>query len=140
MKKRRRVSRERLVQALYSLVSQKHPREVSLAAVRDLYPMEGEEDQTFTQAILDHVLAHGEEIDTLIQSASKNWRIERMDYVDLAILRMGVAELVWHNSPVPVVINEAVELAKLYGSEKSKRFINGVLHRISTDVGRHPRK
>ncbi len=137
MKKRRRVSRERLIQVLYANASGTAPGELTAAveAFRALYPLEGDEDRAFTEQILGTVVDHGPDIDERINQASRNWRIDRMDAVDLAILRLGVAEMVWLKSPVPVVINEAVELAKIYGSEKSQRFGNGVLHKISTDLG-----
>ncbi|MBU1241368.1 transcription antitermination factor NusB [Myxococcota bacterium] len=136
MKKRRRISRERLIQLLYAEACATSPQSNSPTReeFRELYPLEGEEDNVFTEDILNIIKQHKQAIDDHINRASHNWRVERMDGVDLAILRMGVAEMVYLESPVPVVINEAVELAKIYGSEKSKRFINGVLHKISTDL------
>ena len=132
MKKRRRVSRERLVQVLYAVASQRGDAELpTIEEMREIYPMDGEEDTSFSAKLFDAVIDNRTSIDGLIEGASRNWRIERMDFVDLAILRLGVAEIMWMGSPVPVVINEAVELAKLYGSEKSRRFVNGVLNKIA---------
>ena len=74
----------------------------------------------------------------LIASASKNWRIERMSRVDRNILRLGAGELLaFRDVPVKVVINEAVELAKRFGTAESSAFVNGVLDRIASAVGRN---
>lgn len=78
--------------------------------------------------LVEGTLAHREEIDTLIQAQAENWRLERMPAVDRNILRLAVFEML-HESEVPklVVVNEAIELAKRYGSESSGRFVNGLL-------------
>ena len=74
------------------------------------------------------VSAHLEEIDGKIETYSVNWKVSRLPRVDLAILRLALAALFYLDEiPVSVSINEAVELAKKYGTEKSPRFINGVL-------------
>ena len=74
------------------------------------------------------VSAHLEEIDGKIETYSVNWKVPRLPRVDLAILRLALAEMFYLDEiPVSVSINEAVELAKKYGTEKSPRFINGVL-------------
>jgi N utilization substance protein B len=90
----------------------------------------------------DLVAAAGErsaEIDQLITSSSRNWRLERMSRVDRNILRLGACELVaFPDVPVKVVINEAVELAKRFGTAESSAFVNGVLDRIATAAGRTP--
>lgn len=76
-------------------------------------------------------------LDQLITSASRHWRLERMARVDRNILRLGVHELEErHEVPRPVVIDEAVELAKRYGAEGSSVFVNGVLDRIADDLRR----
>jgi N utilization substance protein B len=83
-------------------------------------------------------IAHaGEAVDARIRAASKNWRLERMTRVDRNILRMGAWELE-HRIEVPraVIIDEAVELAKRYGTDESGAFVNGVLDRIADDCGR----
>ena len=74
------------------------------------------------------VSAHLEEIDGKIETYSVNGKVSRLPRVDLAILRLALAEMFYLDEiPVSVSINEAVELAKKYGTEKSPRFINGVL-------------
>lgn len=93
--------------------------------------------QTFAQALVAKAVERAGEIDDLIASASKNWRIDRMSRVDRNILRLGACELLaFRDVPVKVVINEAVELAKRFGTAESSAFVNGVLDRIAGAVGR----
>ena len=71
------------------------------------------------------------ELDEAIQAVAVNWQVSRMPVIDRAILRMGVYELLYmHDVPPKVTINEAVELAKKYSTEKSGSFVNGVLDKI----------
>lgn len=93
--------------------------------------------QTFARELVGAAVARAGEIDELIAGASKNWRIDRMSRVDRNILRLGACELLaFRDVPVKVVINEAVELAKRFGTAESSAFVNGVLDRIATAVGR----
>ena len=94
--------------------------------------------QTFARELVAAATEKSTEIDEMIASASKNWRIDRMSRVDRNILRLGVCELLaFRDVPVKVVINEAVELAKRFGTAESSAFVNGVLDRIATAAGRH---
>jgi N utilization substance protein B len=93
--------------------------------------------QAFARELVAAATARASEIDELITSASKNWRIDRMSRVDRNILRLGACELLaFRDVPVKVVINEAVELAKRFGTAESSAFVNGVLDRIAGAVGR----
>ncbi len=78
------------------------------------------------------------EVDASIAKASTHWRIERMARVDRNVLRLGTWELS-NRTDVPraVILDEAVELAKAFGTEESSAFVNGVLNRIAENVGRH---
>ncbi len=78
-----------------------------------------------------------EDLDQRITRASTNWRLERMARVDRNLLRLGAWELL-HRVDVPraVVLDEAVELAKRFGTEESGAFVNGVLDRVADDCGR----
>ena len=80
----------------------------------------------------DKILKHQKEIDSLIQKFAPNWPIEQISPVDLAILRLSIWELAFKEKkePFKVVVDEAVEIAKEYGTETSGRFINGVLGTI----------
>lgn len=93
--------------------------------------------QAFARDLVAAATERGAQIDELIASASKNWRIDRMSRVDRNILRLGACELLaFPDVPVKVVINEAVELAKRFGTAESSAFVNGVLDRIATAAGR----
>jgi N utilization substance protein B len=82
----------------------------------------------FAQALVQGTLAHREEIDGLIRGQADNWRLERMPAVDRNILRLAVYEMLHHpETPKLVVVDEAIELAKKFGSEQSGRFVNGLL-------------
>ncbi len=70
------------------------------------------------------------EIDTLIVSFSANWKIDRMASIDRNVLRLATSELMDKSAPPKVVMNEAIELAKKYGTNDSGKFVNGILDRI----------
>jgi transcription antitermination factor NusB len=74
------------------------------------------------------------EIDSILSKSTNNWGVARMAATDRAVLRMGVFELLENKIPPKVAINEAIELAKSYGSEKSGGFINGVLDKVAKDI------
>ena len=85
----------------------------------------------FADAIIRDVLLHHRELDEIIAGASENWGIDRMGTVDRNILRIGACEILYHPDVPPVVaINEAVDLAKLYSSFESGRFVNGILDHL----------
>jgi N utilization substance protein B len=95
------------------------------------------EGRSYADTIVSGVADKLAEVDKRITAASQNWRVERMSRVDRNLLRMGTWELlVQRDVPRAVVIDEAVELAKSYGTEDSSSFVNGVLDRIATDLGR----
>lgn len=99
---------------------------------------EGEpEGRTYAEAIVRGAAAILADLDKRIGAASTNWRVERMSRVDRNLLRLGTYELA-HRADVPraVVLDEAVELAKSFGSEDSSVFVNGVLARVADDLGR----
>jgi N utilization substance protein B len=97
------------------------------------------EAQDFAKDLVGKATANAVKIDELIATSSKNWRLERMSRVDRNILRLGATELLASpDVPVKVVINEAVELAKRFGTAESSAFVNGVLDRIAAAVGRSP--
>ncbi len=93
--------------------------------------------QDFARGLVAAATERTTQVDELITGSSKNWRIDRMSRVDRNILRLGTAELLaFPDVPVKVVINEAVELAKRFGTAESSAFVNGVLDRIATSAGR----
>jgi N utilization substance protein B len=94
------------------------------------------EGRPFADALAAEVAAHRDALDVRITAASRNWRLERMNRVDRNVLRLATLEL-WRHPEVPpaVVLDEAVDLAKRYGTEDSGAFVNGVLARVAADLG-----
>lgn len=91
-----------------------------------------DEDAFFSDRLYEGVHAHMEEIDREIETYAKDWSIQRIAKVDLSILRIAVYELLFEPGiPVGATVNEAVELAKLFGGDKSPAFINGVLGAVA---------
>ena len=86
--------------------------------------------QTQSPSLVKKILAKREKIDQKIQKAAPLWPLEKLNRIDLAILRLAVYELEYEKTPPKVVIDEAVELAKEFGSENSPSFVNGVLGSI----------
>jgi N utilization substance protein B len=92
---------------------------------------------TSLKELVAGVAAHLSELDALIARYSEHWRLERMTLVDRNVLRLAIYELIFQTKiPPKVAINEAVEMAKRYGSEASGAFVNGLLDRIREAVGR----
>lgn len=132
---KRRQSREEALKILYQIdiCKRKDPVEVlSLHWEQNSSPVEVRD---FAQKLVIQTLEEMEEIDALIQRFSKNWTLDRMSYIDRNILRMAVCELRFmEDIPAKVTINEAIEVAKKFGTEKSAIFINGVLDGIKNDL------
>ena len=94
-----------------------------------------EEDKAYTMAAVEGTRANLEAIDAVIDSFAKGWNTQRMNRVDLAILRLAVYEIKWDEDvPTGVAINEAVELTKTFSSDEAPSFINGVLGKIARSL------
>lgn len=94
-----------------------------------------DEVRSFSEHLVQGVCAQREELDRLIVEAARNWRLERMAVVDRNVLRMAAYEMLADpDVPAAVVIDEAIEVAKKYGSEESGGFINGILDNIRRRV------
>lgn len=94
-----------------------------------------EEDRAFTIKETEGAQEHKEEIDKMIRECAKGWDTERMNKVDLAILRLAVYEMCFSgDTPVGVAINEAVELAKKFSSDEAPAFINGILGKAASGL------
>jgi len=133
MRKGRRFSREILLQSLYE----------ADFGQRDLLKLVDERtaevgmldpDFQFARHLAFAVSTRVAEIDERIAAAARQWPIGQMSRIDVALLRLGIAELLLGEVPAPVTINEAVELAKRYGSDASGRFVNGVLGTVSRSL------
>ena len=89
-----------------------------------------EEDRDYIEHKSSDILAHLQEIDEIINTSATGWKTSRMAKVDLSLIRLAVYEIRYEKLPKGIAINEAVELAKTYGTDQSAGFVNGVLARI----------
>jgi N utilization substance protein B len=95
----------------------------------------GEGVSEFCLRIIQGVEKYKSKIDQLIREYTDNWALERMPIVDRNIIRMGLYEILYEpDIPVSVSINESVELAKVFGSQDSGKFVNGILGRIAQEL------
>ena len=98
---------------------------------------EPEDTQTFADSLAAGTVANVEKIDALITRHAENWRLDRMAVVDRNILRLAVYELAWlSETPAAVVLDEAIEVGKKFGSEQSGSFINGILDAVRKRIER----
>jgi len=132
----RRKARALALQALYEIDSVGH--EVEAVMTRLL--AEGglsEENGAFVREVVSGVIQNKQKIDLNIKNFAPAWPIEQIPLVDRNILRLAIFEILLNNKvPVKVAINEAVELAKTFGSDNSSRFVNGVLGSVSALVNK----
>lgn len=88
-------------------------------------------DMEYVQRRVEEVISKISEIDAVIDSKTEKWKTDRINYVDLTILRLAYYEIKYDDDiPMAVAINEAVELAKIYGGDESSSFVNGVLAKL----------
>jgi transcription antitermination protein NusB len=131
---RRTRARERALQALYQIDVAAEGIDEALAAFwRSFEPVE-REVRELAEATVRGVAEHRRRVDQAIEEASSNWRLDRMARVDRNVLRLAVYELLCTDVPVKVVINEAIELGKKFGSESSGAFVNGVLDKVAAGL------
>jgi N utilization substance protein B len=131
----RRKSRELAMQMLFQAdVGKQTPDQVRATfwkSVEDVEP----EVRSFAEDLFNASLAHQEQIDELIAVNSRHWRLERMPAVDRNLLRMSVGEMIgFKSTPFPIVINEALEIARRYSAPESINFLNGILDAIARSL------
>lgn len=125
--KARRLARQVVLQVLYEVDITKHnPSTVFEQRLED-YPELPKEAITFARRIVWGVLETQATLDKIIEKIATEWPVDQMAVIDRNILRMALFELRQGDTPIKVVINEAVELAKMFGSDSSRRFVNGAL-------------
>jgi N utilization substance protein B len=131
----RRKSRELAMQMLFQGdLGKQQPKEVEglFWEAHDAVPAE---TRGFAEELYRAVSERSEEVDALIQKNSSNWRIERMPVVDRSLLRAAVGEmLAFPRTPLAVIINESLELARLYAAPESMKFLNGVLDSVGHEL------
>lgn len=89
-----------------------------------------EEDNKFVSELVNGVISNREEIDKLANNYLEDWDISRLGFTDQAIIRIGIYEIMWTDTPDVTCIDEAIELAKEYSDEKVSKMINGVLDKV----------
>ena len=127
---KRTETREQAFRLIYSSQIQKDMDEEQINIFIEENKL-GEEESNYIKNIFEGIKENKEEIEKLISSNLKEkWSMDRISKIDLSILKLAIFELVYSKLPYKVVINEAVELAKKYGEDSSKSFVNGVLASI----------
>jgi N utilization substance protein B len=134
MSLRRRAVREHVLQALYAYELSHEPIDMIIEnIVGDL--RKNPEAFAFARQLILKVIESTEELDTLIRSRIEHWEFSRLAVIDRVILRIGICELLYFpDIPPKVSINEAIEIAREFSTEKSDKFVNGVLDTILDDL------
>jgi N utilization substance protein B len=97
----------------------------------------GDEAGDFARELVEGVLRERGRIDELITASAQHWKLPRLSRVDLGVLRLATYELLRHREiPASVTLDEAVEIARRFGSEESAGFVNGVLDHVAAELGR----
>ena len=131
----RRKGRELALQALYQL---EITRDESERALAEIFAGDaGADARRFASDLVRGVLRERQRIDDLIEKACEHWRMERLSRTDVNVIRVATYELMTPpHLPVEIALNEAIEIARRYGTEESAAFVNGVLDRIAAELGR----
>jgi len=129
---KRRLARENCLQSLY-LADISTLETPDILAIFQLQEFALEENVFgFYKNLFTAAVSNREKIDGIITATSKNWDLDRMSATDRCVLRLAVCEMIFlEDAPVPVIIDEAIELAKKYSTENSGKFVNGVLDSIA---------
>ena len=122
---KRRKARELALQALFQLDNHEISIEEAIGHVTD-------EQDTFLTMLVSGVIEHKEQIDASLTEKLENWSLSRLPKIERTVLRIAVFELMFtEETPAKVAINEALEICKVFGDEKSSRFVNGVLSKYT---------
>ncbi|MDI6765784.1 MAG: transcription antitermination factor NusB [Bacteroidota bacterium] len=130
---KRRLIREKVLQALYAYELSKEPiTDVIKDFLGDL--KNSKDDFEFAKKIISEVIHHEAEIEAIIKAKVAHWEYDRIAYIDKILLRIGICEFLYcPDIPPKVTINESIEIAKAFSTEQSGKFINGVLDAILDD-------
>lgn len=128
---KRRTAREKALQALFQIDVSQVETESAIEHV-----LEGAPADEYLSKLVSGVSQYKEKIDAEIKKHLEKWTLERLATVDRNLLRLSVFELLYLSEDVPanVVLDEAIEIAKLYGDEQSSKFINGVLSKVKEQL------
>lgn len=132
---KRRLAREYALQTLYITDAADMSVSEAVLYANNFYGNLDEATFPFCKDLVNGTLTCKKEIDKILSSYATNWSVERMSAVDRSILRMATYEIVFSsdNAPIPAIIDEAIELSKKYSTDKSGKFINGLLDRIKAE-------
>ena len=132
----RRLGRELALQALYALGLNSMEPARFLETFWENNPSAADA-RSFAGQLIEGVLSHRADLDALITSKAQHWALSRMALVDLNLIRLATYELLYRDDiPKKVIINEAIEIAKKFGSEDSAAFVNGILDEIPVPEGK----
>ncbi len=131
----RRLAREIALQSLYQVDFTKTEMEAALQAALEEHATATAAAQDYARLLVEGTLSHLEAIDAKICEYAQHWELSRMPIIDRNVLRIAVYEMLFadEKQPVSIAVNEAVELAKEFGSAKSGGFVNGVLGKMMRD-------
>ncbi len=130
---KRRVVREKVLQILYASEMNKD----SLGSLKDsmLFEINEKSDRDFANDLINRVIIHTDELDVIIKKRVANWEMNRIALIDKLLLRMGLCELFYFpDIPPKVSINESIEIAKIYSTAGSGKFINGILDAVLSEL------
>lgn len=134
----RHLSRSVVLQTLYEWDFWKQSKDIKVILQRNLKSFgEGLSNKEYPQQLLDGILNHFDKLNELIISGAPEWPLNQINIIDRNILRIGIFELLFGDSkevPPKVAINECVELAKTFGGDSSRRFVNGVLGTVYREI------
>lgn len=126
--KPRHLARRVALQSLFEIDVAEHPPGIVLAArLEDQVPPLAEESIEFASRLVHGVVVYRAQLDDIIARFAPEWPVEQIAVIDRNVLRIALWEIGVDLTPIKVAINEAVELAKVFGSDASPRFVNGVL-------------
>ena len=132
----RRRSRQRALQVLFLWDARRQPVDDALDAYYDtLFSEEQPGRDPFVSELVQGTIKHLAEVDDRISRHAEHWRMERMPAVDRNLLRMSIGEMIgFKSTPFPIVINEALEIARRYSAPESINFLNGMLDSIARSL------
>lgn len=134
----RKLAREAAMSLLFERELNRQPGGETLDEMRDILKTDSfiERHSDYITAVIGAFEQNLAEVDETLSEFCTTWKLDRLGKVDLAILRLAVIELRYMDTPVKVVINESVEMAKKYSSERSSVFVHGVLASVVKKLGK----
>jgi N utilization substance protein B len=130
---KRRIVRERVLQVLYAY--EMNNENLNFLEQEILVDIPEEMDEDFAHNLINRVLVNYKELDKMIKQRVDNWEMNRIALIDKILLRMGICELLYFpDIPPKVSINEVIEIAKIFSTASSGKFINGILDAVLSEL------